>query len=65
MLLMQNHEVRLSAVVHLLKKPAVRVSGLMQQMMNKMADLGCRWITVEMLPDGDRLYRYQEDRSDR
>jgi hypothetical protein len=64
-LLSQNQEVRLSAVVQHLKKPAMRVSGLMQQMMAKMADLGCRWVTVEVLPDGDRLYRYQEDRGDR
>ena len=59
-LLKQNQAVRLTAVAAHLKKPAMRVAGLVQQLMRKMFELGCPWITVEVLPDNDRLYRYEE-----
>lgn len=58
-LLAQNGAVRLSAIVQHLKKPPNRVSGLMAQLVRRMAELGCPWIIVEQLP-GDWLYRYEK-----
>jgi hypothetical protein len=60
-LLAQNQAARVAAIRSLLNKPLPRVVGFMQQLMNKMAELGCPWITVEIVDAGDRLYRYQPD----
>ncbi len=58
-LLQQNQSVRLSVVAKNLKKSPMRASGFMQNLVRKLFELGCPCITVEVLPDNDRLYRYQ------
>ena len=58
-LLQQNQSARLSELAQRLKKPPMRASGFMQQLVRKVFDLGCPCIVVEALPDNDRLYRYQ------
>ncbi len=65
-MLHQNQSARLSVVAQHLKKPPMRASGFMQQLIRKLFDLGCACVTVEVLPDNERLYRYQQvDRGDR
>ncbi len=58
-LLQQNQSVRLSVVAQHFKKSPMRASGFMQQLVRKLFELGCPCVTVEVLPDNDRLYRYQ------
>jgi len=58
-LLQQNQSARLSELARRLKKPPMRASGFMQQLVRKVFDLGYPCIVVEALPDNDRLYRYQ------
>jgi hypothetical protein len=65
-LLQQNQSIRLSIVAQHFKKSPMRASGFMQQLVRKLFELGCPCITVEVLPDNDRLYRYQSvDRGNR
>ena len=65
-LLQENQSVRLSVIAQRLNKPRSRAPGFMQQLMRKLFELGCPCFTVEVLPDGDRLYRFQpEDRGNR
>lgn len=65
-LLEENQSVRLSVIAQRLKKPPSRASGFMQQLMRKLSELGRPYVTVEVLPDGDRLYRFQSvDRGNR
>jgi hypothetical protein len=58
-LLMRNQSARLSEVARLLGKPPMRVSGLMQQLVRKLFELGVPCVKVEVLPDNDRLYKNQ------
>ena len=65
-LLEENQSVRLSIIAQRLKKPPSRASGFMQQPIRKLFELGRPYLTVEVLPDGDRLYRFQSvDRGNR
>lgn len=65
-LLQQNQSARLTAIAQHLKKSPMRASGFMQQLVRKVFELNCPCISVEVLPDGDRLYRYQSvDRGNR
>ncbi|HVZ35566.1 MAG TPA: hypothetical protein VG963_24240, partial [Polyangiaceae bacterium] len=65
-LLQQNQSARLTAIAQHLKKSPMRASGFMQQLVRKVFELNCPCISVEVLPDGDRLYRYQNvDRGNR
>jgi hypothetical protein len=65
-LLRTNQSVRLSTIAQHTKKSPMRASGFMQQLVRKVFDLGFPCITGEVLPDNDRLYRYQDvDRGNR
>jgi hypothetical protein len=65
-LLHQNQSVRLSTIAHHIKKSPMRAAGFMQQLVGKLFELGCPCVTAEVLPDKDRLYRYQpSDRGNR
>ncbi|MBN2195245.1 MAG: BREX-2 system phosphatase PglZ [Polyangiaceae bacterium] len=65
-LVRENQSVRLSAIAQHIGKTPIRAAGFMQLLVRKLSDLRCPCLSVEMLPDGDRLYRYQEvDRGDR
>jgi hypothetical protein len=66
-LLQQNQSARLSVIAVHVKKSPMRASGFMQQLMRKLFELGVPCVTVEVLPDNDRLYRYQQpaDRGNR
>jgi hypothetical protein len=65
-LLQQNQSVRLSILAQQLKKSPMRASGFMAQLVGKLFEIGYPCLTVEALPDGDRLYRYQPvDRGNR
>jgi hypothetical protein len=59
-LVQQNQSARLTAIAQHLKKSPMRASGFMQQLVRKLFELNCPCISVEALPDGDRLYRYQD-----
>lgn len=58
-LLQQNQSARLTAIAQHLKKSPMRASGFMQQLVRKLFELKCPCVTAEVLPDGDRLYRYE------
>lgn len=58
-LLHQNQSARLSVIAQHFKKSPMRASGFMQQLVRKLFELGYPCVTVEVLPDNDRLYRYQ------
>ena len=59
-LLRDNQAVRLSVLKEHLRKSAMRTTGFMRQLTEKLFELGYPCITVEILPDSDRLYRYQQ-----
>ncbi len=58
-LLQQNQSMRLTDVARNLKKPPMRAAGFMQQLIRKLFELNYPCVTAEVLPDNDRLYRYQ------
>ncbi len=65
-LLVENQSVRLSVLAERLEKKPNRVSGFMQQLIRKLFNLDCPWIKTEILPDNDRLYKYDPaDRGNR
>jgi hypothetical protein len=57
-LLATNQSVRLSAIALHTKRSPMRASGFMQQLVRKLHELGVPCVTVELLSDNDRLYRY-------
>jgi len=58
-LLQKNESVRLSLIAKHLNKSPMRASGFMQQLVRKLFELRYPCITAEVLPDNDRLYRYE------
>jgi len=58
-LLQANQSARLTDIAQRLKKSPMRASGFMQQLVRKLFELQYPCISVEVLPDNDRLYRYQ------
>lgn len=58
-LLQKNQSARLSDIAKRIRKTPMRASGFMQQLVRKLFELQYPCITVEVLPDNDRLYRYQ------
>src|SRR5207248_2380604 len=65
-LLQQNQSARLTVIAQRLGKSPILASGFMQQLVRKLFELGYPCVSVEVLPDGDRLYRYQNvDRGNR
>ncbi len=59
LLLQRNQSARLSEIARHLQKTPMRASGFMQQLVRRLFDLGVPCITVEVLPDMDRLYKLQ------
>ena len=59
-LVQQNQSARLGALAQLLKKSPMRASGFMQQLVRKLFELGYPCLGVTVLPDGERLYHYQD-----
>ena len=57
-LLQENQSVRLSILAPRLKKAPMRAAGFMRALKQKLFDLGCPCIAVEVLPDNDQLYSY-------
>ncbi|MGA3124699.1 MAG: BREX-2 system phosphatase PglZ [Polyangiaceae bacterium] len=58
-LLQKNESVRLSLIARHLNKSPMRASGFMQQLVRKLFEIRYPCITAEVLPDNDRLYRYE------
>lgn len=58
-LLQTNQSVRLSDIARRLKKPPMRASGFMQLLTRKLVETQHATVTLDGLPDGDRIYRYQ------
>jgi len=59
-LVKQNQSVRLGVLAQHLKKSPMRASGFMQQVVRKLFEVGYPCLSVEVLPDGERLYHYQD-----
>jgi hypothetical protein len=57
-LLRKNQSARLTVIAQHVKKPLSRAPGFMQQLIRKLSERGGPKITVEVLPDNDRLYSY-------
>jgi hypothetical protein len=59
-LVRQNQSARLGLLAQHLKKSPMRASGFMQQLVRKLFELDYPCLRVEVLPDGERQYHYQE-----
>lgn len=65
-LLRENQSARLLVIAQRLGKTPMRASGFMQQLSRKLFEIGLGSITVEVLPDNERLYKFSSpDRGNR